>query len=532
MRVFIFIFALILVFACNQSEKKADTIIKDEVENNSVFIESFKKDFLARVGFMKLKKPYLISSRIFDTYHLLSKEQLNILKVHEIFKSNNVNSKFGMALDIGFSKDFKSFVIYQYDENKQMLYKLANYTNDYKFIDAIDVSYFDLTKKMNATETYVYNNRLFVHNKDNFQDIEYYLNSDGTFKKKPLPITFNYLPLIEYSDFEVYKNTFEQRVVKAKNGLIIRDSLGNKLGKFNYLETISVLEYSKDKIEIDNNGKPIIGQKAKVIINPEELNKEENFYLHNSNIGYVFDGFLFENATTGNDDYRYEGLSINKKHLIPFNLSELLEVEEVNIDNYLNKVIKKPNIKDVTSRYKQGKLVTIKAVNGKQLQFKDTTYQSEYSPTKTFYVSEDSNFENAFIINSQMIFMYQHFDFFNKKNGELLDTYIGGYPHMSPDKSYIVSVDYDAECPNQRTLFIDKIVNNKIIKTLEIHYDIEEYKHLSFVKNKTKNEIFWLSNNEFVFKFWGATGCYSDSDNYFYYRYKIKEHLLDLLEVK
>jgi len=80
---------------------------------------------------------------------------------------------------------------------------------------------------------------------------------------------------------------------------------------------------------------------------------------------------------------------------------------------------------------------------------------------------------------------------------------------------------------------IDKITNNKIIKGVEIYYNLEDNnEYIDLEKTTDTNEIYWLSNTEFIIKFWGATECYSDSENYFYYKYKIKQPLLDLLEVK
>lgn len=513
---------LLLCFSCKNATQNSDINIEE-------FQKELKKDILATVGILQTNKPYLISSRQFRATTVLTNERAKTLQLSNVFKTKDSLTKLGISHQIDISKNFKSFVIHAHNENKFVNYKLINYTNDFKFIDELDVSYYDLSKGLNTTETYVFNHKLFVYNKDTKKKVAYNLNENGKFSKQNPQLNFNFLELKDYKYKDAFTANFEQRVVKAKNGLLIRDSLGNKIGKLNYLEPISVLNYSKEKLKVSDQGKTIIGRKAKIIISTDTLKQDQNFYIEKSNMGYVFDGFLFDNSENEDEAYRYEGLTINKNNLVPFNLKELFNVKQVKLKDYLNRVIKTPNIQDVTKRYKNNKLVTIKAENGKRITFKDTTYNSEYSPTKTFSVSEDSNFKDRFVVGASMIFSYQEFQFVSKKNGEILDTYSGGYPHVSPNKDYVISIDYDAECPNQRTLFIDKIVDNKIIKIAEIYYHLENYEHLNFVKNTNKNEVFWLSDTEFIIKFWGAEECYSDSDDYFYYKYKIKPHFLEIL---
>ena len=74
-------------------------------------------------------------------------------------------------------------------------------------------------------------------------------------------------------------------------------------------------------------------------------------------------------------------------------------------------------------------------------------------------------------------------------------------------------------------------MDGKIIKAFELYYNLEEnYDHITFKKISDDMEVYWLSNKEFIVKFWGASECYSDSENYFYYKYKIKQQFLELLE--
>lgn len=530
---FSFITLLILVFTtCKEVQNNSGVSVKTNVKDRTAFIQKLENEFLGRVGYLEPKKPHVITSRNFKTYNNLSEERVIELELRTIFKNNKTTSQFGLAQDIGFSKAMKSFVAYQYDENEQMQYKLINYTTNYDFIDAIDVSCYDLTKKMNQTETYVFGNRLFVHNKDTNKAVEYLLKMDGTFVMKEEPVKFNYLVLKEFKYLDLYLGQFNKRVVKAKNGLIIRDSLGNKIGKYNYLDIISVLSYSEEKMKIVDNGKTINGTKTEVIINPKLLKQEQNFYIDNTNKGYVFSGFLFDDIEDDeNEVYDYQGLSTSTQDYMLFSLKELFTIEQVKLNNELSGVVKTAKLKDVTKQYKVDKTITLTSENGTQVKFKDTTYHSEYEPTKSYSVNEDVNFKNTFIVSSSMLFDYQRFYFIDKRNGNELDTYFGGYPHVSPNNNIVISVDYDAECPNQRSLFIDKIVNGKIIKVLSIHLDTEKLTELDFVKSTDQNEIYWLSNTSFIMKFWGATTCYDDSDNYFYYKFKIKDNLLNILDI-
>ncbi len=528
-----FIFILIICASCKNTTHTKVKSIKTTDNVLKQFVEDFESNFLGSVGFLELTKPYLISSRIFNEANKLPPNYIKNLKLHDIFKDNDTLTKYGMTLQIGFYDSIKSFVVYQYKEKEKVNYKLVNYTSNYQFIDALDVSYFDLTKQMNHTETYVFDDKLFLYNKEAKCAEAFNLLEDGRFVKKKSPVKFNYLALKKHSNAQDYLSAFDTRVVKAKNGLIIRDSLGNKIGKLDYLQAVNVLSYSPDKTTINDNGTRITGFKAKIVINPDLLKAEQNYYVDPSNIGYVFDGFLFKLYQYEEGDYRYDSLSINKKYIQSIDLRELLEVKQIKLDKYLNRTLKKPKIVNVTDAFKTEKLVTLTARNGKKIFYKDTTYNSEYSPTKTYNVIEDSNFEDTFIVQSHMVFDYQRFEFISKANGSLLDSYAGGYPNASPDKTYVVSVDYDVECPSQRTLFIDKIIENKIIRTVEIYYNLEGHNdYIKFEKTTDPNEIYWLSNSEFIIKFWGATECYSDSENYFYYKYKINNQLLQLLEAK
>lgn len=524
-----FIIFIAIIFSCKESNHVVSEASNTE---RTEFIKTLKKDFLGRVGIMTYTKPYLISNRIFKTYNNLDSIQARELSMTSIFKNSKSTSKFGLERQIGLKKDINTFVAYQFDENEQMIYKLVNYTKNYDVIDAINVSYFDLTTKMNATETYMYSDTLYVDNKIKGLESVYVFQNDGTFNQIENPEPFNYKPLKQYNHLEVYLEQFEKRVVKAKNGLLIRDASGIEIGKFNYLETISVLDYSEEVKSVSDDGQIIKGRIVKVIKNPRALNKEANFYINSSNIGYVFEGFLFHNPTTDIETYKYAGLTVNKDYLVQISLEELFDVKPIKLKNYLNKVIKTPVINNVTKLYKKDRLVTLTAENENVVTYKDTTYQSEYEPTKTFSVFEDSNFKNNFIVGSTMLFSYQEFRFIDKKTGAKNDYYYGGYPYVSPNGNMVISVDYDGECPNQRTLFIDSIKDGKIIKKVEIFYNLDENSEIDFVNTTNQTEIFWLSDKSFILKFWGATGCYDDTDNYFYYKYELKDELLDLLEYK
>lgn len=418
------------------------------------------------------------------------------------------------------SKNYKTLLLFNQHSNSGSFLSLINYSNDYKTIFDIKVianyrlkfeaAFYVSTNEFNLKSYYYYDGKMVT------KFTSYVIDKNGKieFKENKYPIAQN------------------TRAVKAKNGLIIRDALGNKIGKFDFGDAITVESYAEKDTTIIDNGKKIKGKLAKVILDYDAYLKQ----LLNPSIvykvGYVFDGFLFNNEINEDEAYRYAGLSFNNKYVVPFNLKELFEIEQVKLDKYLNRIVKVPLIEDVTSLYKKNKLVTLKAENGKQSQFKDTTYQSEYSPTKTHNVLLDSNFKDRFIVGYHMIFSNQYYDFVSKTNGEILDTYIGGYPHVSPNKNYVVSIDYDMECPNERTLFLDKIVDGKIIKTIEIYYSLEDYLKLNFVKTTDKNEIYWLNNKEFIVNFWGATECYDNTENHFYYKYKIKEPLLELFDIK
>lgn len=531
MRILIYIILFVVVFSCKKTEHNIAVPAVKSTVDNSQFIDSFEENFLGSVNFLKLEKPYLITSRRFNTFNILSEDQNTVFETRKLFNNQDTITKFGIALDIGFSKHFKSFVVYKFIEDQVMHYKLANYTNNYQFIDAIDVSYYDLTHKMNETETYVYENKLFVHNIETKKTKAYRLNLNGTFEKQTDSIKFNFLDLKKFDSLESYLDHHEQRVVKVNKGLPIKDSIGKSIGEFDFLETVSVIEYLDKALKTINNGQQVNARQAQVIVNPKALKKEQNFYIDNFNVGYVSEDDLFDVYQDNNTHYRYDGLSITNNPIQKIDLKQWFDIAQIDLTTYKKQILKTPVITDVTKQYKTDKVVTLFADNGKKVIYKDTTYNSEFNPTKTYSVTLDDNFKDEFVVHSQMVFDYQRFDFISKSDGTLLDQYVGGYPHVSPNKDVVVSVDYDAECPNQRTLFIDTIKDNKIIKCFELYYNLEEdYSHITFGKTSETTEVYWLSNTEFIVKFWAATECYSDSDQSFYYKYKIKQSFLQLLD--
>ena len=422
------------------------------------------------------------------------------------------------------SKNFKTLLFYSVQANVGSFFSVINYSNDYKAI--LDVKIVYPYKTNSETVFYFYDS--------NFNIKSYYYD-DGVMKT-----TYDYFLMDENGEisFKEKKSAVREntKTVKASSGLIIRDSIGNQIGKLNFLDNVTIEKYSEKDTIIYDQGKPVKGKKAKIILDYQAYLKHLLMPSVSYKHGYIFDGYLFDSYCEENNFANmYSGLSINGKEVLPICLEDLFDIKIVDINKYNNKIIKTPQIKDITKDHRQDKTLKITSENGEVIVFKDTTYNSEYSPTKTFSLYQDKDFSNTFVVGSSMIFLNQNFKFIDKQTGEIVDTYEGGYPFVSPKKNYVVSIDYDVECPSQRTVFIDKIKNDKIEKSFMLFYNLEDYLDSGFDSNKylndTAEEIYWISNSEFIIKFMSNSDCYESSDHCFYLKYKLKDSFYNILEI-
>lgn len=543
MRFLLFLLVLTVGFSCREENENTNQPIVESV-NIVGFLNSYElktSPLLDTISFLEPKNKY----NDFEGLEFSQKQVLQLdtiisitkrgFRFYDYDKSHHLyhlskeyaldkHLKTKIIHNLRVSKNYKTLLFYSVQANVGSFFSVINYNNDYKSI--LDVKIVYPYKTNSETVFYFYDS--------NFNIKSYYYD-DGVMKT-----TYDYFLMDENGkiSFKEKKSAVREhtRSVKASSGLIIRDSMGNQIGKLNFLDNVTIEKSSENDTIIYDQGQPIKGKKAKIILDYQAYLKHLLIPTESYNHGYIFDGYLFDSfCEQTNFAYKNSGFSIKGKEVLPICLEDLFEINVVDISKYKTNIIKTPKIQDVTKDYKQDNRLKIIANNGEKLIYKDTTYHSEYSPTKTFSLYQDQDFPNTFLVGSSMVFSYPNFIFINKENGSIKDVYEGGYPYVSPNKDYVVSIDYDLECLSQRTVFIDRIKNDKIEKSIMLFYDLEDYLESDFdtnqFLNKTEEEIYWISNKEFIIKFMSNSDCYESSDHCFYLKYKLKDSFYNILEI-
>lgn len=543
MRFLLFLLVLIVGISCREENENTNQPIVESV-NTVDFLNGYElktSPLIDTISFLQPKNKY----NDFEGLEFSQKQALQLdtiisitkrgFRFYDYDKSHHLyhlskeyaldkHLKTKIIHNLSVSKNYKTLLFYSVQANVGSFFSVINYTNDYKSI--LDVKIIYPYKTNSETVFYFYDS--------NFNIKSYYYD-DGVMKT-----TYDYFLMDENGkiSFKEKKSAVREhtRSVKAISGLIVRDSIGNQIGKLNFLDSVTIEKSSENDTIIYDQGQPIKGKKAKIILDYQAYLKHLLMPSVSYKHGYIFDGYLFDSYCEENNFANmYSGLSINGKEVLPICLEDLFDIKIVDINKYNNKIIKTPQIKDITKDHRQDKTLKITSENGEVIVFKDTTYNSEYSPTKTFSLYQDKDFSNTFVVGSSMIFLNQNFKFIDKQTGEIVDTYEGGYPFVSPKKNYVVSIDYDVECPSQRTVFIDKIKNDKIEKSFMLFYNLEDYLDSGFDSNKylndTAEEIYWISNSEFIIKFMSNSDCYESSDHCFYLKYKLKDSFYNILEI-
>lgn len=543
MRFLLFLLVLLVGFSCKEENENTNKPIAEKVKTVD-FLNSYElktSPLIDTISFLQPKNKYNdfegleFSQKLalqLDTIISITKRGFRFYdydKSHHLYHLSkeyalDKHLKTKIIHNLSVSKNYKTLLFYSVQANVGSFFSVINYTNDYKSI--LDVKVVYPYKTNSETVFYFYDS--------NFNIKSYYYD-DGVMKT-----TYDYFLMDENGkiSFKEKKSAVREhtRSVKASSGLIVRDSIGNQIGKLNFLDNVTIEKSSENDTIIYDQGQPIKGKKAKIILDYQAYLKHLLIPTESYNHGYIFDGYLFDSyCGQTNFAYKNSGFSIKGKEVLPICMDDLFEINVVDISKYKNNIIKTPKIQDITKDYKQDNTLKIIADNGEKLVYKDTTYHSEYSPTKTFSLYQDQDFPNTFLVGSSMVFSYPNFIFINKENGSINDVYEGGYPYVSPNKDYVVSIDYDLECLSQRTVFIDRIKNDKIEKSFMLFYDLEDYLESDFdtsqFLNKTEEEIYWISNKEFIIKFMSNSDCYESSDHCFYLKYKLKDSFYNILEI-
>lgn len=303
----------------------------------------------------------------------------------------------------------------------------------------------------------------------------------------------------------------QMRTVSAINGVNVRDSLGSKIGKLEFGESVYILDYTKDSIAIKDNNQIISGRKAKVLTawSSEKTKVNENQYAYKwfvkkEDIGFVFEGFLYENNQNADENslYDYNYLSTGVKgNESKIDLRELLDIRKVNIADF-NILEKEANI--ISAPKKKDGSITLAFENSKKLVLKDTTYlNSEYTPTRTYDVFIHKDFPTSYMVSESMFFMPDIHTELIMKTGDTLNVF-QGYPYVSPNKNYAVLITYDqTECYHDTYFQVYK--KNKENKYVSMFLYTPQSWSYPFIKNNagSMDAVFsfnWLSSNTFIIK--------------------------------
>lgn len=519
-------YIFILLFLCFGCKNTSDT------KNTNSAIEDSKR--AANFSFVDSIEKYTITHpfRLWQyrkNGRLLSKEEFESLQLQRIFITYDASLEYRFFAILNPSNTYKTFVFGTSDNTTFGSTHLATYDSNYKLVSHIPVDHHG-RKGGSVMISYLHGNSLFTEDTKHDTAQEFIIRESGKIEKSNKPVTFKYYRYL--GKFKGYLHEMPKRTVKAKSGLLIRDAAGKEIGKVKYGNLVYIIDYTKDSITITDNGKTIKAPKARIVLNPKKVTLGADFYIEPSNIGYVFSGFLYDNYTEHIDDdfpYAYEYLRLGTSELeenATIDLREIFNITRVNYNTYKNKIIKKPTIFPIdTTTYKKGKVLTLPFENGQKLILKDSTYKSEYNPTRAFTVLFHKDFPNTYMVSESMFFMDDIYTVLSKKTGDTLQRF-HGYPYISPTKKYSVAIFHDFECMQQTHIVINKRIKDGTFQ----HYASLQPNSWSypFKLNENNNledhfSIDWISDTEFIVYAKNAEECYvENASDYFYLKYKIK----------
>ncbi|WP_430411967.1 hypothetical protein [Kordia sp.] len=517
-----YIFILFLLcFGCKNTSdtKNTNPAIEDsKVTVNFSFTDSVQK--------FTIKKPFQIWQ-----YHkngrLLSKEEFDILQLQRIFITYDASLEYRFLANLNPSNNYKTFVFGTSDNTTFGSTHLATYDSNYKLISHIAADHHG-RKGGSIMKTYLDGNSLFVEDAKHDTTQEFIIRESGKIEKSNKPVTFKYYRYL--GKFHGYMYEMPKRTVKAKSGLLVRDSVGNPIGKVQFGEPVYIVDYTKDSLTVNDAGKTIKAPKARIVLDPKKVTQGKDFYIEPSNTGYVFSGFLYDDYSVKYEadfPYEYEYLKIGSNsgdENATIDLKELFEIKRVNFNTYKNRIRKTPNLPTVDTIYKKGKILTLPFENGQKLVLKDSTYKSEYNPTRSYNVSFHEAFPNTYMVSEHMFFTDDMYTVLSKKTGDTLHRF-SGYPYISPSKKYSVSVFHEFECMQQTFMVVNKLKD----ETYQ-HYVSFQTNSWSYPFKFNENDmlldefsIHWISDTEFIIYVKNPEECYLEkATEYFYLKYKIK----------
>ncbi len=526
MKYILFLFCLVHLLACQNQGSQTN---KKDITDQSIKDSDTSFDFLEKYPIKELP---VIDSIVVSEYdfekHLSTKlkEQLKLDKVLPV--EQLLEQKVTISYRLNLSDQFKTIVFHYQNSEQDISGVLVNYDLTFQLIDFKKLStYFKnnedskgtelISKKELSTKRYqYYTNRNEIH-------FKYYL-----FSKKGKILEKNTKSLEQLIR---EKKLIHTRVVNAKSGLNVRDTFGNKFLTLDYGTIVYVLDYSKDSIAIQDEGKTIWGRKVKIVLDIYKFCDDLIVPSDDINHGYIFEGFLYKtdgfydtnSSYTGDKDDPYHYYFTSSTFLgstsgeeANIDIREILSIKRVNLEDYHDKIVAQEKILDDQYHTKNNNQFELAFSNGTSRLFKDTVFMnSEYSPTRHYELFKQNSFENSYLI-FHSFFEDSNFLLLDKTTGDTL-SYFVDYPFISPNKKRIVSVkspfSYDDGEAILELTNIDKSSFHFIINAFFINWNIPNDKY-----------IYWLSDDEFILKVKEIEHSFSDEKNahFFYLKFKIK----------
>lgn len=509
---------LLLCFGCTHTSKKEAT--KTPIQNSTI---TTKFSFVDSIQVFDIDHPF----RVWQYYKkdkLLSKEEFQALQLENVFITYSSTLEYRLLANLNVSKSYKTLLFETSDNVNFGSTYLVTYDSNYTIISHKLVDHHE-KKGASTTRSFMEGNSIFIENTILDTSQEFIIRESGKIEESNRPVTFKKYRYL--GKFKGYIHEMPKRTVKAKSGLLIRDSLGKPIDKVNFGEIVYIVDYTKDSIIIKDNGKTIKAPKARIVLDPKKVKTADDFYIEPSNIGYVFSGFLYDNYSEEEFPYEYDYLKLGNNtsdENASIDLKEIFQIKRVDFNKYKHQIIKKPKLPAIDTVYKKGKILTLPFENGQKLILKDTTYKSEYNPTRNFNVSFHEAFPDAYMIGEHMFFMDDTYTVLSKKTGDTLQKF-RGYPYISPTKKYSVAIFNEFECMQQTYMVINKLKDGTyqnyaslLVKSWSYPFKLDDNNMLIDTFS-----IHWISDTEFIIHAKNPEECYMENaTDYFYLKYKIK----------
>lgn len=300
------------------------------------------------------------------------------------------------------------------------------------------------------------------------------------------------LPVKPPSHAEAIKTMY----VTAKNGLFYREKPnGNIIDKFPYGRIIEILEYTGEKLEVEDYGNIIRGEWVGVRYSP-------NYGYYD--IAYVFDGFLgnfseieLQKETLANVAYySTPKYSYEYEDQKPISIDSIIFFEIIDESQYekLKSKSKDFIVKDTSNVERQKDTLWITT----EKQIVELVDKPHAEELKVLHQPIGQiPFLNVSIIQVDF-WESREYNFIDNYSGKFKNVlwreghsspYNGGYPKVSLDKKYILSLSGNPyEAPFQSEMVVYRINTDLSIDRV-FNADFTEWYEL---------ESFWVSGNEFI----------------------------------